>query len=72
MKKKILKIEFDFSDDYITKYFPSIRDVNDAKFDIMTNKNSKFLFYQFNSQLHSENKPGQFIGHGIISDDMFS
>ena len=33
MKKKILKIEFDFSDDYIPKYFPSVRDVNDAKFD---------------------------------------
>ena len=58
-----MKIEFDFSDDYITKCLPSIQDVHNDKFDILANKNSKFLFYHFNLQLHSENKTGQLIRH---------
>ena len=38
----------------------------------MTFKNSKFLFYHFNSYFHAENRPGQLIKHGIISDDTFA
>ena len=58
-KKKLLKIEFDFSgnyDDYITKYLPTTQNANDDKFDVLTNKNSTSLFYHFNSYLHSENR----------------
>ena len=57
-----MKIEFDFSDDYdnyITKYLPLIQDGNDDRSDILTNKNSKFVFHNFDSHLNSENKPGQ-------------
>ena len=48
--KNLLKIEFDFSDDYhcyIIKFLPSIKDLNDDKFDILTNKNSNFFILQF-------------------------
>ena len=74
-KKKLPKIEFDFrgdSDDYITKYLPLIHSFNDDKFDILTFKNSKFLFYHFNSYLHAENRPGQLIKYGIVSNDTFA
>ena len=50
-KKKQLPIDFSYDDDYtdyITKYLPSIRDVDDDKFDVLTNKNAKYLFHLFN------------------------
>ena len=43
-KKKELPIDFSYDDDYtdyITKYLPSINEVDDDKFDVLTNKNSK-------------------------------
>ena len=39
--------------------YPLIQDGNDDRFDILTNKNSKFIFHNFDSHLNSENKPGQ-------------
>ena len=73
--KKLLKIEFDFSDDYddfITNILPSIKDLNDNKFDILTNKNSKFLFYNFHSYLNLQNETRQLIRHSQISDDTYT
>ena len=70
--KKLLKIEFDFSDDYddyITNILPSIKD---NKFDILTNKNSKFLFYNFHSYLNLQNEPKELIRHSQISDDTYT
>ena len=47
-KKKLLKEEFGFSseyDNYITKYLPSIQDLNYDKFDILTYiKTQNFYF----------------------------
>ena len=74
-KKKQLPIDFSYDDDYtdyITKYLPSINEVDDDKFDVLTNKNSKYLFHLFNKYLEDENKPKQFIGHSVISDDNYA
>ena len=74
-ERKLLKIELDFIDDYddyINKFLLSIRDLNDNKFDILTNKHSKFLCYNFNSYLNSQNDSRQFIRHSQISDDTYT
>ena len=74
-KKKQLPIDFSYGDDYtdyIRKYLPSINEVDDDKFDVLTNKNSKYLFHLFNKYLEDKNKPKQFIRHNVISDDNYA
>ena len=49
--EKLLQIEFNYSDNcdsYIFEFLKAIKSVNNDKCDIQTNKNSKFLFYNFN------------------------
>ena len=73
-KKKLL-IDFSYDDDYtnyITKYLPGINKIDDGKFDVLTNKNSKYLFYLFNSYRESLNKPKQFVRHSVVTDDNYA
>ena len=70
--KKWIDIEFILSDDYndyFMKYFVNIKNGEDEKYDILTNKNSKFLFYHFNDYLRQINKPTKPICHSIVADD---
>ena len=58
--KKKLPIDFSYDDDYtdyVTNCLPSINEVDDDKFDVLTNKNSKYLFHLFNKYQESRNKP---------------
>ena len=74
-KKKELPIDFSYDDDYtdyITKYLPSINEIDDDKFDVLTNKNSKYLFHLFNKYLEDRNRPKQFIRHSVVSDDNYA
>ena len=74
-RKKKLPIDFSYDDDYtdyITNYLPSINEVDDDKFDVLANKNSKYLFHRFNKYLEDKNKPKQFIKHSVISDDNYA
>ena len=73
--KKKLPIDFSYDDnytDYIIKYLPSINEVDDDKFDVLTNKNSKYLFHLFNKYQESRNRPKQFIRHSVISDNNYA
>ena len=73
--KKKLPIDFSYNGDYtdyITKYLPSIKEVDDDKFDVITNKNSKYLFHLFNKYLESRNKPKKFIRHSAVTDDNYA
>ena len=70
--KKKLPIDFSYDDDYtdyITKYLPGINEVDYDKFDVLTNKNSKYLFHLFNKYQESRNKPKQYIRHSVVTDD---
>ena len=49
--KKDIPLDFscDYNlNDYMTKYLPAINDYDEVKYDILANKNSKFLFNLFN------------------------
>ena len=39
---------------------------------MLTHKNSKFLFYQFNNYLTQINEPVKYIKHTKIADDKFA
>ena len=70
-----MNIEFETSDnydEYITGYFAPIKNINDNKYDMLINKNSKFLFYNFNDYLGTINKPLQFLRHTVISHDDYA
>ena len=67
--KKPLDINYS---NHITKYLTGIKDVNDDKYDMLTHKTSKFLFYQFNNYLPQINKPVKYIKHTEIADDDFA
>ena len=68
------RIDFDFvlSDDhgdYFMKYLVNIKDGNDEKYDILTNRNSKFLFYHFNDYLRQINEPTKPVRHSVALND---
>lgn len=48
--KKLLQISLAFSADYdayVSEYLTTIKNINDNKYNMLTNKNFKFLFYNF-------------------------
>ena len=56
--KKLLNIAFKTSesyDEYITNYLAAIENINDDKYDMLTNKSSEFLFYNFFSTIGDDN-----------------
>ena len=62
-RRKKLPVDFPYDDDYtdyITKYLPSINEADNDKFDVLSNKNSKYLFHLFNKYQESRNKPKQY------------
>ena len=68
-------IEFEISDNYenyILEYLDAIKNKNDDKYDILTHKNSKFLFYNFNNFLNRIGQKPKLIRHTNISDDDFT
>ena len=51
------------------KYFVNIKNGNDKKCDLLTNKNSKCLFYHFNDYLRQINEPTKPVRHNIVLND---
>ena len=67
-------IDFDFIlsddyDDYFMKYLINIKDGEDEKNDMLANKNSKFLFYNFNDYFKQINQPTKPVRHVVVTDD---
>ena len=67
--------DFTFDRDYST-YFHWLNDAFSEsrrnKLDILTNKNSKFLFYHFNDQLQQQNQKLQNIKHTVVTEDFIA
>ena len=59
----------DSYDDYFMKYLVNIKDGNDDKFDMLTNKNSKFFFYYTNNYLRQINEQVKLIRHSVITNN---
>ena len=49
--------------------FGKFKDGEDKKYDMLTNKNSKFLFYHFNDYLKQINEPTKTVRHGVVLND---
>ena len=70
--KKRIDLKFILSDDYedyFMKYMVNIKDGEDEKYDMLTNKKSEFLFHNFNDYLKQINeltKPGR---HSVVLND---
>ena len=74
-KKKEIGLDFTYDDDltnYMTKYLPAINEFDEAKYDFLTNKNSKFLFHFFNKYQQDRGKPKHFIRHSVTTDDNYA
>ena len=56
-------------EDYFMKYLANIKDGNDEKYDMLTNRNSKFLFYHFNDFLRQINEPTKPVRHSVVQND---
>ena len=73
--KKLIELEFQISedyDDYILNHLSAIKDINNNKFDMLTHKNSTFIFYHLNNYLSQINEPIKLIPHTIISDNVLA
>ena len=70
----MFKTEFETEDykDYIEKYLLAIKNVNDDKYDMLTHKISKYLFYNFNNYLSRIGRPVQFVRHTQIPDNDYA
>ena len=66
-------IDFEFVssdyDDYFMKYLVNIKDGNDEKNDMLTNRNLKFLFYHFNDYIRQISEPTKPIRHSVVLND---
>ena len=56
----------------MTKYLPAINEFDEAKYDFLTNKNSKFLFHLFNKFQQDRGKPKHSIRHSVTTDDNYT
>ena len=73
--KKLMPIEFEISDNYqnyVMEYFNAIKSKNNDKYNMLTHKNSKFLFYSFDHFLNRIGKQSKLVRHTKISDDDFA
>ena len=71
-KAKKINFEFSFTDryeDYFDWLVQGFKGSEDQKYDVLTNKNSKYLFYQFNDYLERLLQPIRPVRHSIITDD---
>ena len=62
-------ILFNGYEDYFMKYLVNIKDGEDEKYDMLTNKNSKFLFYHFNDCLKQINELTKPVHHNVVLND---
>ena len=62
-------ILFNGYEDYFMKYLVNIKDGEDEKYDMLTNKNSKFLFYHFNDCLKQINELTKPVRHNVVLND---
>ena len=70
--KAKINFEFSFTDryeDYFDWLVQGFKGSEDQKYDVLTNKNSKYLFYQFNDYLERLLQPIRPVRHSIITDD---
>ena len=73
--KKLIPKEFHFFDnyeDYIMNNLTQIESESDDALDMLTRKNTKFIFYQFNQYLAQIGQPLKLIRHTIIADDNYT
>ena len=67
-----INYDFTFDRDY-SAYFYWLNDAFSEsrrnKLDILTNKNSKFLFYHFNDHLQQQNQKVQNVKHTVVTED---
>ena len=69
--ENLLKIKFKFSVDYetyVSECLMAIKSITYNKYDMLTNKNSKFLFHHFNGYLDRQLRPTERVRHTIISE----
>ena len=59
----------DSYEDYFEWPVHGFKGNEDQKYDILTNKNSKYLFYWFNDYLEHILEPIKPIHHSVITDD---
>ena len=52
-------------------YLTKIESQSDDALDVLTHKNTKFLFYQFNQYLAQIGKALKLIRHTVIADDNY-
>ena len=72
--EKLMPKEFQFFDnykDYIMNYLTKIESQSDDALDVLTHKNTKFIFYQFNQYLAQIGKPLKLIRHSVIAHDNY-
>ena len=71
LKTSILLIKtFDTNyDSFLSKYLMSIKAKDDDRFDMLADKNFKFLFYHFNDWLDMKNGLFQSVMNNIINED---
>ena len=51
------------------KYLVNIKDGENEKYGMLTNKISKFLFYHFNDYLKQINEPTKPVRHSVVLND---
>lgn len=56
---------------YISEYLMTIKSNNDNKYHMLTNKNSKLLFYHFNDNLYRQVRQSESVKHSINAKDEF-
>ena len=72
--KRLMPKEFRFFDnyeDYFKNDLTQIESESDDPLDMLTHKNTKFLFYQFNQYLAQIGKPLKLIRDTVIADDSY-
>ena len=73
--KRLMPKEFRFFDnyeDYVKNDLTQIESESDDPLDMLTHKNTKFLFYQFNQYLAQIEQPLKFIKHTLIADNNYA
>ena len=71
-KAKIKHCHFTFTNsykDYFEWFVHGFNGNKDQKYNVLTNKNSKYLFYRFNDYLERIFEPIKPVRHNIITDD---
>ena len=68
----VIKFDFVYGGSYTDYFYWLIKDFNShqkSKLDVLTNKNSKYLFYCYNDILQESNLEVKKIKHSIVTDD---